>query len=159
MRKSHISRLAAVLAFAFLAASCGDDSDPAGPIPADLAGTWTASGSCSACEFTFRSVAEPSLQLDLVSLDGQVRIEIRRSGSYEFSATMAGQSISHLGIVEIDGNTLRFKDSSTGMVDTAIYSISGNLLTLDYQSMVEDVDIDDDGIPDAVRAHAVLRRD
>src|SRR5690606_41686992 len=73
-------------------------------------------------------------------------------------ASMAGQSISRLGIVEINSNTLRFKDSATGAVDTATYSVSGNLLTLDFQSVLQDFDIDDDGNPDPVRAYAVLRR-
>ncbi|HLU25772.1 MAG TPA: hypothetical protein VKZ58_08715 [Longimicrobiales bacterium] len=159
MRISRVPRLATLLTWTLIAAACGsDESDPAGPIPADLAGTWTASGTCSACEFTFRSVAQPSLQLDMVAIGGQVRIEIRRSGTYEFFASMAGQSISRLGIVEINSNTLRFKDSATGAVDTATYSVSGNLLTLDFQSVLQDFDIDDDGNPDPVRAYAVLRR-
>src|SRR5690606_41232420 len=55
MRISRVPRLATLLTWTLIAAACGsDESDPAGPIPADLAGTWTASGTCSACEFTFR---------------------------------------------------------------------------------------------------------
>ena len=98
----------------------------AGVEPDDLAGTWTATA------MVFTSVADPTLSVDIVAVDGAaLTIVLVADATYTFAFTSPVEPSENLdGAYEVTGTTLTFSPSGTGSPEPYTLVRDGDTMTL-----------------------------
>lgn len=139
------------LAFvAVLAWGCGDDGLGPDPAVAQFVGQWAAT------KLVLTSVANPEIAPDIIALGAQFNLDVQPSGQYTAILIYSGQAGTEIGTITVSGNTITLhRDFPTPSTTTAVYQLSGNLLTLDGDT---EFDFNLDGTSEAARAHFELIR-
>jgi hypothetical protein len=135
-----------------LVAACGAGDDPVKPDPevSPLVGDW------SATTMVISSVANPDLKVDILEQGATFDLNVQPSGQYTAILIYAGQASTEIGILSVSGNVVTMSRSfPNAETTTALYSLSGNQLTLDGDT---EFDFNLDGTADAATAHIVLTR-
>ena len=131
---------------AFAVAGCGDST---GVTLLDLTGTWTAT------EFTFISVADPDVTFDFVEAGGSATLQINADGSTQMTINLAGDNDSDSGTISVTGQTVTLEvdgDASTGTI-----ARNGDRLTINLTTGVE-FDFDNNGTDDPATFRGVFEK-
>ncbi len=134
-------------------AACGD-GDPAGPIPAELAGRWDAAPHCTPqCRFVLRSLTDPTDSLNVTDrLSATLRLDIQRSGAYTFRLSGAGTTgFDESGTLTLDDGTMILAGPSG--TDTLDYALAMPILRLEFRERLA-FDFDGDGTDEDTAATA-----
>src|SRR5690606_22255180 len=143
-------RALALLSLATFAAACdSDDVAPTDPVPEALAGTWVATPDCQpACAFSVTlTEAGQTIRLRDPPITASIEVEIATGGG--FVMRLSGTDFVSAGTARTEGSTI-YITLPSGKMDTATYSIAGDLLTLEYQNEIS-MDFDGDGDKEAGR--------
>lgn len=148
-----------------LAACSGDSSGPSGgtPLPTELVGTWQTNAACAprGCRLVARSATNPSDSLAVLNppLQFSARLTLQANGAATASVTAAGlPAADRTGSAKV-ANGLLIVSYPGSVADTASFSVSGNLLTLDYHNRIENlVDLNGDHVNDTVTLHGTFER-
>ena len=153
-------RALALLSLATFAAACdSDDVAPTDPVPEALAGTWVATPDCQpACAFSV-TLTEGGQTISLLEppISASIEVEIATGGGFVMRAELHGTDFVSAGTARTEGSRV-YITLPTGAVDTATYSIAGDLLTLEYQNEIRSIDFDGQPGADPGRVRAVLQR-
>ncbi|MBI4409517.1 MAG: hypothetical protein HY561_07390 [Gemmatimonadetes bacterium] len=159
-RKSALALVCAATLAPLLA--CKDELEP--PIPVALAADWQADPGCAPpCAFTLSSGPD---SLDLVRLGSRLFLALQRNGGAELEFVITNDSLRRLlpgadsvrvvGVAWTEGDGL-FLRGPAG-TDSLIYTLTGDVLRLEFRHQFVRLDLNGDAIPDSAATTAVLRR-
>jgi len=138
------------LVSACILVACGEEGVGPDPDVAPLVGDWDATS------LVLTSVANPQVKPDLIALGAAFRLNIQPSGQYTAILLYAQQSSTEIGTLSVSGNTITMtRDFPSRSTSAAVFSLSGNRLTLDGDS---EFDFNLDGTPEPALAHFELLR-
>src|SRR5690606_34293798 len=110
-------------------AACDDDG-PLGPIPGELAATWSADRHCMpTCAFHVYTTSQPPDSLNLLTWDYRLEFTLERDGGFRMRSGMGSDTTYH-GTATISAPWIIVVDAASGSTDSLRFELDGRLLEL-----------------------------
>ncbi len=140
------------LALGLMAMSFAACSDSTGSVPAEFAGTWTAS------EFSATNANDPTQTFNFVDQDGSFSVTLRADGTFTQTQVVpgGGGTETDSGTYSVSGSKLTFTDTSEDDDTETTFVRNGDTMTVTWTA--NDFDWDGDGDEDPTNFRIVLNR-